>query len=60
MTEATNQNKRIMQVVEEACRMVPKFAIPKEEPVEVRVCNLATGVRNACTKMARVQLELNL
>ena len=31
-TEATNKSKRITQVVEEACRMVPELAIPEEEP----------------------------
>ena len=60
MTEVTNQNKCIVQVVEEACRMVPELAIPEEESVEVRIRKLATGVRNTWTKMARVQLELNL
>ena len=45
-TEATNQSKKIMQVMEEACRMDPGLAIPKEEPVKVRILNLATGVRD--------------
>ena len=49
-----------MQVVEEAYRMVPELAIPEEEPVAVHVCKLAMGVCDACTEMARVQLELNL
>jgi len=40
--------------------MVPESAIPEEEPVEVRVRNLAIGVREVHTEMARVQLELNL
>ena len=40
--------------------MVPELAIPEEEPVEVCVHKLATGVHNARTEMARVQLELNL
>lgn len=40
--------------------MVPKLDIQAEEPVEVRVCKLATGVRDARTKMARIQQELNL
>lgn len=60
MTEVTNYNKRIMQVVKEACRIVPKLAFPKEEPVNVCICKLATGVRDPCTEMARVQLKLNL
>lgn len=54
LIEATNQNKHIMQVIEEACQMVPPLAI------EVHICKLDTGVRNARTKMVRVQLELNL
>ena len=40
--------------------MVPELAIPKEEPVEVHVLKLATGVRDARTKMDSIQLELNL
>ena len=52
-TEATNQSKRIMQVIEEACCMVPELVIPKEEPVEVPICKLATGVHNTHAKMAR-------
>ncbi len=45
--EVVEQNKQIMQVVEEACQMVPELAIQAEEPVEVRVRKLATGVREA-------------
>ena len=60
MTEVTNQNNHIMQVMEEACRMVPELAIPKEEPFEVCVCKLATGVHDARIEMSRVKLELNL
>lgn len=48
------------EVVEEACQMVLKLEIQAEEPVEAHIRNLATGVRDARTKMARVQLELNL
>ncbi len=40
--------------------MVPELAIIEEEPVEVCVFRLATGVHDAQTEMARVQLELNL
>jgi len=36
------------------------LAIPEEELVEVRTCKLATAVRDTQTKMAQVQLELNL
>ena len=49
-----------MQVIEEACIMVPKFAISEEEPVKVRIHKLATSVRDTWTEMARVQLELKL
>jgi len=54
MTEETDQNKRILQVMEEACRMVLELAIHEEEPVEVHICKLDTGMRDAHTKMARV------
>lgn len=40
--------------------MVPELAIPEEEPVEVHIHKLATGVRDARTEMGKVQLELNL
>jgi len=60
VTVETNRNKRITQVVEEACRIVPELAIPEEELVEVHVRKLATGVHDAHTEMARIQLELNL
>lgn len=53
-TEVTNQRKCILQVVEEACRMVPELAISEEKPVEVRIHKLATGVHNTCTEMAWV------
>lgn len=56
----TNQSKKIMQVVEEACRMVLELAIPEEEPIEVHIRKLATGVHDTWTEMAWVQLELNL
>ncbi len=42
VTEVTNQNKRIIQVMEEACRMVLELAIRKEELVEVHVGKLTT------------------
>eukprot|EP00253_Pinus_taeda_P012376 PITA_12376 len=58
--EATNHSKKIMQVMEEACRMVPKLAIPKEEPVEVHIRKFSIAVCDTWTEMARVQLELNL
>ncbi len=51
-TEATKQSKRIMQVIEEACRMVPELAIPEEEPIEVGIHKMATGVCDAHTEMA--------
>ncbi len=40
------QNKKIMQVVEEACRMVQELEIQAEELVEVHIWKLATGVCN--------------
>jgi len=55
-----DQNKQIMQVVEEACQMVPELDIQAEELVEVCVHKLAIGVCDARAEMARVQLELNL
>jgi len=60
MTKATNQNKHIIQVMEDTFQMVPEIAIPDEELFKVSIHNLATGVCNTCTEMARVQLELNL
>ncbi len=39
--------------------MVLELAIPKEEPFEVHIRKLSTGVRDTWTEMARVQLELN-
>lgn len=58
--KATSQNKKIIEVVEEACRIVPELAILEEEPVEVHICKLATGVRDTWMEMAQVYLELNL
>lgn len=40
--------------------MVPKLEIPKDENVDEQVHKLVTGVHNAHTKLAKVQLELNL
>ena len=40
--------------------MVPEFAIPEEEPVDVHIHKLAIGVHDTRTEMAQVQLELNL
>lgn len=54
------QNRKIVQVVEEACKMVPELTIQAEEPVEAGVRKLATGVCDARVEMARVQLEMNL
>jgi len=59
-TEETNLSNKIMQVVEEACRMVLELAIPEEELVKVRIHKLAIGVRDTRIEMAQVQLELNL
>lgn len=54
MTKVTKQKKHIIQVMKEECRMAPELAISVEEPVEVCICKLATGVGDARTKMARV------
>lgn len=59
-TKVTNQSKKIMQVIEEACRMVPELAVPKEELVKVRIHKLATRVHDTQNEMVWVQLELNL
>jgi len=58
--EATSQSKKIIQVVEEACRMVLDLAILEEEPVEVHIYKLAIGAHYTRTEMVQVQLELNL
>lgn len=54
------QNNQIMQLMEEACQMVPELDIQAKEPVEAHVHKLAIGVRITRANMARVQLELNL
>lgn len=51
---ATSQREKIIQVMEEAWRMVPELAIPKEEPVEVHIHKLDTGVHNTRIEMAWV------
>jgi len=51
-TEVTNQSKKNMQVIEEACRMVLELAILEEEPIEVYIHKLATRVCDTQTKMA--------
>lgn len=58
--EAVEQDKEIMQVVEEPCRMVLELEIQAEEPVEVRIRKLAIVVCDARVEITRVQLELNL
>ena len=58
--EVVEQNKQIMQVIEETCRMVLELDIQVEELAEERIPKLATGVCNDRAKMARVQLGLNL
>lgn len=42
--EATNQSKNIMQIIEEACRMVPELAISEEEPVKACIRKFSTSV----------------
>lgn len=58
--EVLEQNKQIVQVLEEAFQMVSELAIQVEEPMEVCVRKLATGVSDTRVEMGRVQLELNL
>jgi hypothetical protein len=58
--EVVSQNRQMVQVLEEACQMVPELAIPAEAPAEARIQRLAAGVREAREEMAKVQLELNL
>lgn len=50
--EAISQSKKIIQVVEDACRMVPELVILEEEPVEVRIHKLAIGVHETWIEMA--------
>jgi len=52
--EATSQRKKIIQVVEEACRTVPELAILEEEPIKVCIRKLATGVCKTQTEIAWV------
>jgi len=52
--EVVDQNKKIMQVVEEACQMVLELDIQVEELVEVRIHKLAVGVCDARREMARI------
>jgi len=54
------QNRQIVQVVDEACQMVPELAIQVEQPTKVRIWKLAARVREAKEEMAKVQLELNI
>ena len=60
MIDLTDKNQYIIKVVDEACCTVPELEIPKAELVEVWVWKLATGVRDTCIELERVQLELNL
>lgn len=60
VNDVTDRNKRIVQVIEEACQMVLELAIPEGEPIEVHIHKLAMGLRDACTKLTKVQLELNI
>jgi hypothetical protein len=50
----------MVQILEEACQMVPKLAILIEAPAEARIQRLAVGVHEAREEMASVQLELNI
>jgi len=58
--EVTIQSKKIIQVIEEACRMVLELAILEEQLVEVCICKFATRVCDTQMNMAWVQLDLNL
>lgn len=53
-------NDQVAAMVVEACRTVPELHIPKEVPLEVNIRKMATSVRDAKTKVARDQFELNL
>lgn len=43
MMKLTDMNQRMIKVVDEACRMVLKLAIPTDESVDVRVLNSLRG-----------------
>ena len=58
--EVTSQSKKIIQVMEEAYRMVSELAIIEEELVEFRIRKLATWLHDTQRDMVQVQLELNL
>jgi len=58
--EVVSHNWKMVEVLEEACQMVPKLAIPVDAPAEARIDRLVVGVCEAWEDMTKVQLELNL
>lgn len=54
------QNKHISVLVAEAYITVPELHIPEEASLEAKIQKLGTSMRDAKTKMAKVQLELIL
>lgn len=50
----TSQSKKILQLLEEACRMVLELTIPEEELVEVHIHKLAIGVCETWIEMEGV------
>jgi len=48
------------KVMAEACRSILELDIPKVEQVDVWVQKLTIGVCDACTKLAKIELKLNL
>lgn len=58
--DITYKNQCIAIVMAEAFRTVPERGIPEVEPIDVRVWKVIVGVHDTRTKLAKVQLELNL
>ena len=44
----------MVDALAKACRMVPKFHIPEDAPLEARIRKLATGVHDAKDKVANL------
>lgn len=44
----------------EACRYVLELVVPDDEPVDVKIQKLASGLRDARTELTKVQFDLNL
>lgn len=60
MMELTNTNQHMIKAMKEAYQMIPELVIPEDAEADEQVHKLATGVCDACTELAKVQLELNL